>query len=81
MNYVDARYATNTQNQANNNECDIGTNCAITSQTQGDGSAPTNLQISKFNEREEEQVGEVPPQLLSHIAAYFQVQLTFIGNH
>ena len=54
-----AKYAnTNTQSQVNNNECDTGTNCAITSpQTQGDGTAnsPTNLQISKFNE---DQAGE-----------------------
>ena len=52
INYASARYA-NTQTQANANECDTGTNCAINSpQTQGDGTAnsPTNLQISKFNE-------------------------------
>jgi hypothetical protein len=52
-NYASAKYATNTQTQANANECDNGSNCAINSpQTQGDGSAssPTNLQISKFNE-------------------------------
>lgn len=58
-NYVYARY-TNTQNQANSNECDTGTNCSITSpQTQGDGTAnsPTNLQISKFNEEQEDGVG------------------------
>jgi hypothetical protein len=59
INYASARYA-NTQTQANANECDTGTNCAINSpQTQGDGTAnsPTNLQISKFNE---EQVEEPP---------------------
>ena len=53
INYASAKYATNTQTQVNNNECDTGTNCAITSpQTQGDGTAnsPTNLQISRFNE-------------------------------
>lgn len=47
MNFADARY-TNTQTQANANDCNTGTNCAINSpQTQGDGSsrAPTNLQI------------------------------------
>ena len=61
INNASARYAqTNTQTQANANECDTGTNCAINSpQTQGDGTAnsPTNLQISKFNE---EQVEEPP---------------------
>jgi hypothetical protein len=48
-NYASARYA-NTQTQANANDCNTGTNCAINSpQTQGDGSASshTNLQISK----------------------------------
>ena len=63
INNVIARYApANTQTQANANECDTGTNCEINSpQTQGDGTAnsPTNLQISKFNE-EEEQVEEPP---------------------
>jgi hypothetical protein len=57
MNYANAKYGTNTQTQANANECDTGSNCAITSpQTQGDGTAnsPTNLQISKFNQKEEE---------------------------
>jgi len=51
-NYASAKYA-NTQTQANVNECENGTNCAINSpQSQGDGTAssPTNLQISKFNE-------------------------------
>jgi hypothetical protein len=59
-NYAYAKYATNTQTQANANECETGTNCVINSpQTQGDGTAnsPTNLQISKFNE---EQVEEPP---------------------
>jgi hypothetical protein len=48
-----------TQSQVNTNSCDNGANCGITSpQTQGDGSAiaSTNLQISKFNERQEVQV-------------------------
>lgn len=58
-NYAFARYAnTNTQTQANSNECTVGSNCGITSpQTQGDGTAnsPTNLQISKFNVQEGEQ--------------------------
>lgn len=48
MNYANARYA-NTQTQANANECEGGTNCAINSpQTQGDGvaSTPLSLQIS-----------------------------------
>lgn len=62
--YAYARYAnSNTQSQANANECNTGTNCAITSpQTQGDGTAnsPNNLQISKFNEEEQEGVGELP---------------------
>ena len=52
INYASARYA-NTQTQANANDCNTGTNCAINSpQTQGDGSAssPTNLQISKSRE-------------------------------
>jgi hypothetical protein len=51
-NYANAKYA-NTQTQANANECDEGTTCAINSpQTQGDGSvsSPTNLQISETNE-------------------------------
>jgi hypothetical protein len=61
MNFADARY-TNTQTQANANDCNTGTNCAINSpQTQGDGSSssPTNLQISRFNE-EQEKIGEEP---------------------
>jgi hypothetical protein len=56
-----ARYATNTQTQANSNECITGTNCAITSpQTQGDGTAnsPVNTQISEFNEEREGGVGD-----------------------
>jgi hypothetical protein len=60
MNYANAKYATNSQSQANANECEVGTNCAINSpQTQGDGTAnsPTNLQISRFNDEEEEQEG------------------------
>jgi hypothetical protein len=63
INYANAKYATNTQSQANSNECDTGTNCAITSpQNQGDGTAnsPTNLQISEFNEVEQE-VGVIGP--------------------
>jgi hypothetical protein len=64
-NYAFARYAiTSTQNQANTNECNAGTNCAITSpQTQGDGTAnsPTNLQISKFNEQDEQDGGAGEP--------------------
>jgi hypothetical protein len=61
INFADARY-TNTQTQANANECNTGTNCAINSpQTHGDGSlsSPTNLQISRFNE-EQEEIGEEP---------------------
>jgi hypothetical protein len=49
MNFASARYA-NTQTQANANECETGTNCAMNSpQTQGDGiaSTPMSLQISK----------------------------------
>jgi hypothetical protein len=34
-NYGYARYATNTQTQANANECNTGTNCAITSPQHG----------------------------------------------
>lgn len=63
INYAIAKYATNTQTQANNNDCNTGTNCAITSpQTQGDGTAnsPVNIQISKFNEEREDGVGEEP---------------------
>lgn len=48
MNYANARYA-NTQTQANANECEGGTNCAVNSpHTQGDGvaSTPLSLQIS-----------------------------------
>lgn len=51
-NYANAKYA-NTQTQSNANDCDNGSNCAITSpQTQGDGTAnsPVNTQISIFNE-------------------------------
>lgn len=59
MNFASARYApANTQSQANNNECDTGTNCAITSpQTQGDGTAnsPTNLQITGIGEATEDE--------------------------
>src|SRR5688572_9640498 len=61
-NYASARYA-NTQSQANANECNTGTNCAINSpQTQGDGSAssPTNLQISGLRD-EQRQEPQVPP--------------------
>jgi hypothetical protein len=61
MNFADARY-TNTQTQANANDCNTGTNCAINSpQTHGHGSSssPTNLQISRFNE-EQEKIGEEP---------------------
>jgi hypothetical protein len=47
-----ARFAsTKTQSQANTNNCNNGTNCALTSpQTQGDGSAssPTSSQISNL---------------------------------
>jgi len=60
-NYASAKYATYTQSQVNTNDCDTGTNCAITSpQTQGDGTAnsPINLQISNFNE---DRVGEEAP--------------------
>ena len=57
MNYANAKYApADSQTQANANDCDNGSNCAITSpQTQGDGTAnsPTNLQISGFNEEQE----------------------------
>ena len=65
-NYAYARYAnTNTQSQGNSNECNTGTNCAITSpQTQEDGTAnsPTNLQISRFNEEEpDDGVGDPDP--------------------
>jgi hypothetical protein len=59
MNYASARHATNTQTQPNANECEIGTNCAITSpQNQGDGTAnsPANTQISNFNEEQDEGV-------------------------
>jgi hypothetical protein len=60
-NYALAKYATDTniQTQANANECNFGTNCAINSpQTQGDGTAnsPTNLQISKFNGEQQDSV-------------------------
>ena len=60
MNYANAKYPLNTQTQANANDCNTGTNCAINSpQTQGDGTAnsPTNLQISEFNEEQEDGVG------------------------
>ena len=59
-----ARYAsTKTQSQANTNNCNNGTNCAVTSpQTQGDSSAssPTSVQISKFNEENSPGVGGEP---------------------
>ena len=57
VNFASAKYLTNTQTQANANDCNTGTNCAINSpQTQGDGSAnsPINSQISRFNEAQEE---------------------------
>jgi hypothetical protein len=57
MNSVSAKYSTNTQTQANSNECDTGTNCAITSpQSQGDGTvnSPVNTQTSNFNEEQPE---------------------------
>jgi hypothetical protein len=59
MNYATAKYAnTNTQSQANSNECNTSTNCAITSpQTQGGtANSPVNTQISNFNERQEEEL-------------------------
>jgi len=64
MNFASARYTpADTQTQANANECNTGTNCAINSpQTQGDGSAssPTNLQISGLRD-EQRQEPQVPP--------------------
>lgn len=64
MIYANAKYApANTQTQANTNDCNTGTNCAITSpQTQGDGTAnsPTNLQISGLRD-EQRQEPQVPP--------------------
>ena len=57
MNYASAKYApADTQTQANANECNTNTNCAVTSPQTGDGTAnsPINLQISKFNEADEE---------------------------
>ena len=40
MNYVSAKYTTNTQTQANVNDCNTGTDCGITSpQIQGNGPA------------------------------------------
>ena len=60
-NYAYARYATDAQSLANNNECNVGTNCANpSSQSIGDGTAntPVNTQISDFVE---EQVEEEPP--------------------
>ena len=64
-NFAYAKYATDTQSQANSNECNTGTNCAIISpQTQGDGTAnsPTNLQISKYNEDQEQDGGVALPE-------------------
>jgi hypothetical protein len=62
INNASARYApAETQTQANANDCDTGTNCAINSpQTQGDGSAssPTNLQISNLGS----QGPQIPPE-------------------
>ena len=58
--YAYARYATNTQTMANNNECDNGANCANPApQSIGDGTAnsPVNTQISNFNEEQEDGVG------------------------
>jgi hypothetical protein len=58
-NYANAKYATNTQTQANSNECDTGSNCANpSSQNIGDGTAnsPVNTQMSDFNEKQGEGV-------------------------
>jgi hypothetical protein len=78
MNFASARYANtnaNTQTQANANECEEGTNCAINSpQTQGDGSAssPTNLQISEANE----EASTIPPPTTGPGAHTSLVQIT-----
>jgi hypothetical protein len=76
MNYISAKYApANTQTQANANDCDTGTNCAINSpQTQGDGSAssPTNLQISKSRE---EPLGAPTTPLEPTASLHFLVQV------
>jgi hypothetical protein len=56
-NYAYARYATNTQTMANNNECNNDANCSNpSSQSIGDGSAnsPVNTQLSEFNNEEEQ---------------------------
>jgi len=48
MNYANARYA-NTQTQANANECEGGTNCAVNSpHTQGDGVAQYTIELTNF---------------------------------
>jgi hypothetical protein len=52
INNAYARYAVNTQTQANSNDCDNGATCAITNPLiQGDGStnAATNTQNPEFN--------------------------------
>ena len=79
INFSSAKYLTNTQTQANANECDTGTNCAINNpQTQGDGSAssPTNLQISKFNEVQEEgpTTPDSPAILIGHVRVTTEVR-------
>ena len=76
-----ARYAADTQTQANSNECDTGTNCAITSpQTQGDGTAnsPLNLQISKFNEQQDEQDGGVGEPLPDDPIGFLRLITEFV---
>jgi hypothetical protein len=67
MSIANAKYAPNTQTQANSNECTTGTNCAINSpQTQGDGSAssPNSLQIPETNGLNEGLTGPVANEFL-----------------
>ena len=79
VNFASARYLTNTQTQANANDCNTGTNCAINSpQTQGDGSAnsPINSQISRFNEAQEEgpTAPDSPAILIGHVRVTTEVR-------
>jgi hypothetical protein len=77
-NYANAaRYATDTQIQANTNECEGGTNCAINSpQTQGDGSAssPTNLQTSETNEE-----ASTPPTTSEPVHLFIETGIICVG--
>ena len=78
INNANARYApANTQTQADSNECDTGSNCAINSpQTQGDGTAnsPMNLQFTETTEE-----ASMPP-ISEGFSTDFEINTSVICN-